>query len=179
MSDSLHRLPQRLVHRDYHARNLMVFQGQIYCLDFQDTRWGPVEYDIVSLVNDPYVEMEASMAEHLIQHYLKLGPQSIVSSVSQDTLALQGLQRSWKVCGSFSSFFNLSGNSSYLCYIESSWQKVLDYIGCFSNELSDLSYVFSDLGLFDMVHIQAVIEREILCASKTEMNIETSTNARF
>ncbi len=44
------------VHRDYHSRNLMVSQPNPGVLDFQDAVYGPVTYDLVSLLRDAYVE---------------------------------------------------------------------------------------------------------------------------
>ncbi|RPH63769.1 MAG: aminoglycoside phosphotransferase, partial [Burkholderiales bacterium] len=45
------------VHRDYHSRNLMVLEGRANpgILDFQDAVYGPVTYDLVSLLRDAYV----------------------------------------------------------------------------------------------------------------------------
>lgn len=48
--------PQVLVHRDYHSRNLMLCDdGELGVLDFQDAVWGPITYDLVSLLRDCYV----------------------------------------------------------------------------------------------------------------------------
>jgi aminoglycoside/choline kinase family phosphotransferase len=30
-----------LCHRDYHSRNLMLHEGSLYIIDFQDARMGP------------------------------------------------------------------------------------------------------------------------------------------
>ena len=53
--------PQVFVHRDYHSRNLMVCDGTVQgtnpgVLDFQDAVFGPVTYDLVSLLRDCYIE---------------------------------------------------------------------------------------------------------------------------
>ena len=37
--------PRVLCHRDYHSRNLMPHQGDLYVIDFQDARMGPNTYD--------------------------------------------------------------------------------------------------------------------------------------
>ena len=48
--------PQVCVHRDYHARNLMVLPGgELGILDFQDALWGPITYDLMSLLRDCYI----------------------------------------------------------------------------------------------------------------------------
>jgi aminoglycoside/choline kinase family phosphotransferase/dTDP-glucose pyrophosphorylase len=45
------------IHRDFQSRNIMVHQGALRIIDFQGGRIGPVQYDIASLVVDPYVDL--------------------------------------------------------------------------------------------------------------------------
>ena len=52
--------PRVLCHRDYHSRNLMLHQGSLYIIDFQDARMGPDTYDLVSLLRDSYVDLAGS-----------------------------------------------------------------------------------------------------------------------
>ena len=50
---ALWRRPAVFVHRDYHSRNLLVTPADNPgILDFQDAVWGPVTYDLVSLLKD-------------------------------------------------------------------------------------------------------------------------------
>ena len=55
--------PRVLCHRDYHSRNLMLFDGQLYLIDFQDARMGPDTYDLVSLLRDSYVDLTDQTVE--------------------------------------------------------------------------------------------------------------------
>ena len=50
--------PRVFVHRDYHSRNLMVATPNPGVLDFQDAVYGPITYDLVSLLRDAYVEWD-------------------------------------------------------------------------------------------------------------------------
>ncbi len=47
--------PKVYVHRDYHSRNLMLSQPNPGILDFQDAVYGPITYDLVSLLRDAYI----------------------------------------------------------------------------------------------------------------------------
>ena len=47
--------PRVFVHRDYHSRNLMVCEPSPGILDFQDAIYGPITYDLVSLLRDAYI----------------------------------------------------------------------------------------------------------------------------
>src|ERR1700731_2934822 len=52
--------PATFVHRDYHSRNLLVTaQDNPGILDFQDAVWGPVTYDLASLLKDCYIAWPA------------------------------------------------------------------------------------------------------------------------
>jgi len=46
------------VHRDYHSRNLMLCEPCPGILDFQDAVFGPITYDLVSLLRDAYIAWE-------------------------------------------------------------------------------------------------------------------------
>jgi len=43
-----------LAHRDFHARNLMVYGQRPVTIDFQDARLGPATYDLASIIFDGY-----------------------------------------------------------------------------------------------------------------------------
>ena len=67
--------PRVLCHRDYHSRNLMLHDGQLYIIDFQDARMGPDTYDLVSLLRDSYVDLPEQTVDELIAYFLALkGP---------------------------------------------------------------------------------------------------------
>lgn len=72
-------IPHSLVLRDYHVDNLMRLEGRLgvaACglLDFQEAGWGPLVYDLVSLVQDERLDLEPSLVEHCWQRYLAAFP---------------------------------------------------------------------------------------------------------
>src|SRR5205085_12439375 len=64
--------PRVLCHRDYHSRNLMLHDGSLYIIDFQDARLGPDTYDLVSLLRDSYVDINDRQLDDLIAYFLAL-----------------------------------------------------------------------------------------------------------
>ena len=64
--------PRVLCHRDYHSRNLMLHEGLLYMIDFQDARMGPDTYDLVSLLRDSYVDLPEVVVDELIAFFLAL-----------------------------------------------------------------------------------------------------------
>lgn len=114
-----------LCHRDYHVRNIMLKDRQLFWIDFQDARMGPCSYDVVSLVRDSYVNMEWEVRFELFAHYLhemNLArdrfslPQILEKDFYQEALFM-GLQRNLKAIGSFAYLATLKGKPSYLHYV--------------------------------------------------------------
>ena len=70
--DNFLEQPQVFVHKDYHSRNLMIVpNGQIGVLDFQDALVGPISYDLVSLYRDCYVSLDPQYVDKKILAYKK------------------------------------------------------------------------------------------------------------
>ncbi len=57
-------------HRDYHSRNIMVVNGKLKILDFQDARMGPCQYDLASLLRDSYIVLDDELFEDLFEYYI-------------------------------------------------------------------------------------------------------------
>jgi len=53
------------MHRDFQSRNIMLKENRPYVIDFQGGRLGPVQYDLASLLIDPYVELSESIRKDL------------------------------------------------------------------------------------------------------------------
>ncbi len=70
--DRIANEPKFIAHRDYHSRNLMIKFDEVRVIDFQDARLGAVQYDLVSLIRDSYVNMNDEMAATLINYYLEI-----------------------------------------------------------------------------------------------------------
>jgi len=112
--------PQVYVHRDYHSRNLMVMgQGNPGVLDFQDAVYGPITYDLVSLLRDAYVEWDEEMVLDWVIRYWE-GAKRAGLPVNPDIDAFyrdfefMGLQRHLKVLGIFARLSHRDGKHGYL-----------------------------------------------------------------
>jgi NDP-sugar pyrophosphorylase family protein len=56
-----------LMHRDLQSRNIMRKENQFYLIDFQGARPGPLQYDLASLLIDPYVELPDAIQSRLLE----------------------------------------------------------------------------------------------------------------
>ncbi len=153
---TLHAEPKFIAHRDYHSRNVMLKLGKTRIIDFQDARLGAVQYDLVSLIRDSYVNIEESIATELIQYYLERR-REVVSKPKLPDLSfdkfmhiyeLQSIQRCFKACGSFASFYNLRNDTRYLKYLAPTLQTVRRALAEFPQFRPFLD-ILIDHGLFE------------------------------
>jgi N-acetylmuramate 1-kinase len=111
--------PKVFVHRDYHSRNLMVCDPCPGILDFQDAVYGPITYDLVSLLRDAYVEWDEERVLDWAIGYWKAA-RGAGLPVTQDFAAFyrdfewMGAQRQLKVIGIFARLCYRDGKEAYL-----------------------------------------------------------------
>ncbi len=71
LSAQLAAAPKGFTHRDYQSRNLMVKDGELVVIDFQDALLGPRQYDLVALLRDSYVELDRAFIEEMLAIYVE------------------------------------------------------------------------------------------------------------
>jgi aminoglycoside/choline kinase family phosphotransferase len=118
--------PRVLCHRDYHSRNLMLHQGQLYIIDFQDARMGPDTYDLVSLLRDSYVDLPAQTVSELIAYFLALKGSTDTEAEFRSRFDLMALQRNLKALGTFGYQTTARRNPVYIQYIPRTLRYVRD-----------------------------------------------------
>lgn len=69
IAGALAEQPRALIHRDFQSQNVVVKEGVPCLIDFQGMRPGLVQYDLASLLYDPYVDLTAEEQESLLAHY--------------------------------------------------------------------------------------------------------------
>ena len=112
--------PRVLCHRDYHSRNLMLSDGRLYIIDFQDARLGPDTYDLVSLLRDSYVDITGRELDELIAYFLALKKgdgEAIAADEFRRRFDLMALQRNLKALGTFGYQTITRRNTVYIQYI--------------------------------------------------------------
>lgn len=144
--------PKVICHRDFHSRNVMLKRNKVYIIDFQDARLGPVQYDLVSLFKDSYVDMSDEYASKLMNYYMDNSKVKKQTNFSQEefdsTYELQSLQRCFKACGSFASFMNQRQDKRYLKYLTPTLKRVMKSLAHFP-EYSVLNKILIDAGALE------------------------------
>ena len=108
------------VHRDFMPRNLMVSQGgELGVLDFQDAVYGPITYDIASLVRDAFLSWDEEFVLDITVRYWQKARKAGLP-VGDDfgefyrAVEWMGLQRHLKVLGIFARLTLRDGKPKYL-----------------------------------------------------------------
>ncbi|MXR70567.1 phosphotransferase [Shewanella sp. JBTF-M18] len=118
--DNVAQQPKVGMHRDYHSRNLMLCDGKLAVIDFQDAVLGPITYDAVSLLRDCYVRWPNAVVEPLLElHYKQaraLGRIGNKVDLAQYRrwFDLMGMQRHLKAAGIFCRLNYRDGKPGYL-----------------------------------------------------------------
>lgn len=145
--------PQVFVHRDYHARNIMLLEDNKQGLiDFQDAVWGPISYDLVSLLRDCYVrwprEQTLAWASGYFHQARKAG---LLDASCSEADFLQyfewmGMQRHFKAVGIFSRLNYRDDKPVYLGDIPRTYSYLLEVSAAY-DELAALHAVLKDLAV--------------------------------
>jgi len=111
--------PRVFVHRDYHSRNLMVCDPCPGILDFQDAVYGPITYDLVSLLRDAYIAWEEErVIDWAVRYWEKARNAGLpVAGDFADfyrDFEWMGAQRQLKVLGIFARLSLRDGKHGYL-----------------------------------------------------------------
>lgn len=109
--------PRVFCHRDYHSRNIMVLDGELAVIDFQDARMGPMTYDLVSLVRDSYVEHDEEFVVEMVEEFRRGVKGVEIPDDFDSELDLMSLQRNLKALGTFGYQISVRGNDLYEPYI--------------------------------------------------------------
>ena len=146
--------PAVLVHRDYHSRNLMesgepgsgINPG---ILDFQDAVWGPITYDLASLLRDAYVELEEDVQiDYAVRYWERARKAGL--PVGDDFGAFwrdfewMGLQRHLKVLGIFARLSHRDGKDNYLNDLPLVW-RYAHHVASRYNGLGPLAHLLERL----------------------------------
>ncbi len=131
-------LPQGFVHRDFQSRNLMLHEGRLRLIDFQDALLGPYVYDLVALLRDSYVAFTREEVVGLQRVFLEerqaRGLYAPDPAALMDDFQAQALQRKLKDAGRFVYIDRVKGNPKFLPNIPRSLayaREALDHLGCY------------------------------------------------
>lgn len=108
-------LPRVLVHRDFQSQNVMIRGGSAWLIDFQGMRFGLAQYDLASLLHDPYVPLRDGERAELLDYY-----KSLCGGVSRDfdkIFRWCAAQRLMQALGAYGFLGLQKGRSEFLTHV--------------------------------------------------------------
>lgn len=108
------------IHRDFQSRNIMIKQGKLRLIDYQGMRYGPCEYDLASLMIDPYMGISAKERLSLIQLYSRLR-----KSFSPARYEVVSLCRNLQILAAFAFLGKQKGKTFFLRFIPRAWKELI------------------------------------------------------
>lgn len=131
LADLAFRVPNRLVLWDYHVDNIMLKPKQKECavIDFQDAMWGPLTYDIMSLLEDARRAVSMDVQEKMKAKFLG-ALEGVSKEDFDDSYAFLSMFRHMRVLGRFTILAYVNGKPQYLKFVPHLWNmlsKTLEY----------------------------------------------------
>jgi len=115
-------LPRCLVHRDFQSQNVLLHEDKAWLVDYQGLRLGLAEYDLASLLYDPYVNLTRSQREELLQYYADL--RHLPFARLRETFPLCAAQRLMQALGAYGNLSRNLGKPQFLQHIPAAVERL-------------------------------------------------------
>ncbi len=111
----LAKLPRCLVHRDFQSQNVLIRGEDAWLVDYQGLRLGLAEYDLASLLYDPYVALTRTERAELLGYYAE--HRGLDLAELREVFHLCAAQRLMQALGAYANLSRNLGKPHYLQHI--------------------------------------------------------------
>ncbi|MGD9082034.1 MAG: sugar phosphate nucleotidyltransferase [Desulfobacterales bacterium] len=137
------------MHRDMQSRNIMVKNNRFYFIDFQGGRLGPIQYDLASLLIDPYVELSPWVQNQLLNYSGKTLPSLL--NINPDKFlscyAYCSITRNLQILGAFAYLSCIKRKRYFEKYIPSAINTLTHTLSTLKNrEFPNLESIVREIG---------------------------------
>ena len=92
-------------HNDFERRNLMMFQENLFVIDFQDLNMGPIGIDLASIMYEHSYEYPKVLIDDLLENHLKNNGLKASSEELKNMIMHALAHRSMRIVGAFNKYF--------------------------------------------------------------------------
>jgi aminoglycoside/choline kinase family phosphotransferase len=126
IAERLARFPRVLVHRDFQSQNIIIRNSQACLIDFQGMRPGLAEYDLASLLYDPYVDLDEDERGELIAYYreIQMSHGIVVNGDFDMKLRFCAMQRLMQAVGAYGFLGLAKGHKTFLRHVPKALQSL-------------------------------------------------------
>ena len=137
------------MHRDLQSRNIMVKNNRFYFIDFQGGRLGPIQYDLASLLIDPYVSLSRPVQDILLKFAVKtlspvirIDPDKFISCYQYCAIT-----RNLQILGAFGFLSRIKKKRYFEKYIPNAIKSLKHNLSSFGNtEFPNLTSIVKEIG---------------------------------
>jgi N-acetylmuramate 1-kinase len=123
--------PRVLVHRDFQSQNVIIHGGEAWVIDFQGMRPGLAQYDLASLLYDPYVSLADSERAELLEFYKSLlaGKGNPAGEGFENVFYMSAAQRLMQALGAYGFLGMKREKPEFLTHIPAARHSLRDVAG--------------------------------------------------
>jgi aminoglycoside/choline kinase family phosphotransferase len=131
VAEELAALPRCLIHRDFQSQNIIIQNGAPCLIDFQGMRFGLPQYDLASLLLDPYVVLTEDERNALLSFYVNAATAAgaALSADFERTYLLCAAQRLMQALGAYGFLGHQKGRLHFLEFIPVALPRLLKIFG--------------------------------------------------
>jgi aminoglycoside/choline kinase family phosphotransferase len=107
-----------LIHRDFQSQNIIIWDDQAYLIDFQGLRPGLPQYDLASLVFDPYVTLSRQERDYLLRYYFERNNHGWTFPEFEKVYLDCGIQRLMQALGAYGVIGVLRKKKEFLRHVQ-------------------------------------------------------------
>src|SRR5256714_8589310 len=146
IAEHLASFPGVLVHRDFQSQNIIIRNSYAYLIDFQGMRPGLAEYDLASLLYDPYVDLSDAERAELIAHYREEQTKNGMTMNGDFVLKLRlcAMQRLMQALGAYGFLGLAKSHKQFLAHIPKALRSLLAFV-CKIDNLQSLEDSLGEL----------------------------------
>jgi N-acetylmuramate 1-kinase len=115
-----------LIHRDFQSQNILVWGEEAYLIDFQGMRPGLPQYDLASLLFDPYVTLAEQERAHLLRYYFEQNDHGWSFPEFERVYLDCGIQRLMQALGAYGVIGILREKKEFLRHIQPAIKTLID-----------------------------------------------------
>lgn len=124
LAENLGASSRNLVHRDFQSQNIIVHDGKSWLIDFQGMRLGRQEYDLASLIYDPYLAHSEEEQEKLLDLWEDISEERPVPSLLRDC----AIQRLMQALGAYANILHNQNDDWYAQHLPTGAQLLLQQV---------------------------------------------------
>jgi len=113
--------PRVLMHRDFQSRNIHLVEGTPRLVDVQGLRLGPLGYDLMSLLRDPYHAPDAAQRARLLERYRRalaaVGGPDLAADALGALACAAAVQRLAQALGAYGYLSRVKGKAEFARHV--------------------------------------------------------------